>query len=404
MRKVTLLGVGLQGRTILYDLVRSDLVSEVIAADVDVEGLKAFVNKLPAGKIRCEKLDAADEAATAKLLSGADVAIEVLPPRFCLQTARLAAQNGVHLVNTMYVPDVGETDPAKKKANENAVHDLDEKAKEMGVTILPEMGMDPGIDLILCGQAVRDLDEVHELYSYGAGIPEFEAADNSLKYKVTWTFEGVLKSYMRPGRILKEGRVIEVAADEMFTKEHTSELDLEGFGRLEVFPNGDAVKYAQLLGIRDQVKTMGRFVLRWPGHCAFWEKMAKLGFLGASPTKIGKASVIPRDFVCGLLEPQLQYRDNERDVAIIRIDARGVKNGQRRRVIFQVIDKRDLETGFTAMTRTVGFAASIGAHMILRGDIQKRGVLSPARDVPYEPFVDELKKKGIHVEHSVSSW
>jgi saccharopine dehydrogenase-like NADP-dependent oxidoreductase len=69
-----------------------------------------------------------------------------------------------------------------------------------------------------------------------------------------------------------------------------------------------------------------------------------------------------------------------------------------------VIDKRDLETGFTAMTRTVGFAASIGAHMILRGDIQKRGVLSPARDVPYEPFVDELKKRGIHMEHSVSAW
>jgi saccharopine dehydrogenase-like NADP-dependent oxidoreductase len=69
-----------------------------------------------------------------------------------------------------------------------------------------------------------------------------------------------------------------------------------------------------------------------------------------------------------------------------------------------LIEKRDLETGFTAMTRTVGFAASIGANMILRGDIQKRGVLSPARDVPYERFVDELKKRGIHVEHSVSSW
>lgn len=151
MRKVTLLGVGLQGRTILYDLVRSDLVSEVIAGDVVIEGLKVFVNKLPAGKIRCNKLDAADEAAAAKISSGADVAIEVLPPSFCLQKARLAAQNGVHLVNTSYMLDVGETDPDKKKANEKAVHDLDEKAKEMGVTILPEMGMDPGPDLCLRG-------------------------------------------------------------------------------------------------------------------------------------------------------------------------------------------------------------------------------------------------------------
>ena len=91
MKKVTLLGVGLQGRTILYDLVRSDLVSEVIAADKDIKGLRAFAKKLPAGKIRCVELDAADEAASAKLLSGADAAIDVLPSRFCLQTARLAA-------------------------------------------------------------------------------------------------------------------------------------------------------------------------------------------------------------------------------------------------------------------------------------------------------------------------
>lgn len=404
MSKVTLLGVGLQGRTILYDLVRSDLVSQVTVGDVDIEGLKAFVNKLPSGKIKCKELDAADEAATAKLLSGADVAIEVLPPRFCFQTARLAVQSGVHLVNTMYMLDVGETDPIKKKANEKAVHDLDEKAREMGVTILPEMGMDPGIDLILCGQAVRDLDEVHELYSYGAGFPDFEAADNPLKYKVTWTFDGVLKSYMRPGRILKDGHIIEVAADEMFSKAHSHELELEGFGRLEVFPNGDAIRYAEILGIRDQVKTMGRFVLRWPGHCEFWEKMAKLGFLHTSPIQVGQAQVIPRDFVCSLLEPQLQYKENERDVAIVRVDARGVKDGQPRRHVFQVIDKRDLETGFTAMTRTVGFAASIGAHMILRGDVRKRGVLSPAKDVPYESFVNELKQRGIQVQQSVSAW
>jgi lysine 6-dehydrogenase len=304
----------------------------------------------------------------------------------------------------MYMVDVGEIDPAKRKADEKAVYDLDKKAKEMGVTILPEMGMDPGIDLVLCAQAVRDFDEVHELYSYGAGFPEFEAADNPLKYKVSWTFDGVLKSYTRPGRILKDGRIIEVAADEIFTEKHTSELDLEEFGRFEVFPNGDAVKYAEILGIRDKVKTMGRFVLRWPGHCAFWEKMAKLGFLNGSPIKVGQDSVIPREFVCSLLEPQLQYRKNERDVAIIRVDARGVKDRQRKRVTYQVVDKRDLVTGFTAMARTVGFAASIGAHMILRGEVRKRGVLSPARDVPYEIVVDELKKRGIHVECSVSSW
>jgi saccharopine dehydrogenase-like NADP-dependent oxidoreductase len=69
-----------------------------------------------------------------------------------------------------------------------------------------------------------------------------------------------------------------------------------------------------------------------------------------------------------------------------------------------VIDKRDLRTGFTAMTRAVGFAASIGAQMILRGDIQKRGVLTPVRDVPFEIFSGELRKRGIHVEQITGSW
>ncbi len=51
--------------------------------------------------------------------------------------------------------------------------------------------MDPGIDLVLLGEAVRSLDHVEEIISYGAGFPEPEATDNPLKYKVTWTFEGV---------------------------------------------------------------------------------------------------------------------------------------------------------------------------------------------------------------------
>jgi hypothetical protein len=42
--------------------------------------------------------------------------------------------------------------------------------------------------------------------------------------------------------------------------------------------------------------------------------------------------------------------------------------------------------------------------MILRGDIQKRGVLTPVRDVPFEIFSGELRKRGIHVEQITGSW
>jgi lysine 6-dehydrogenase len=50
------------------------------------------------------------------------------------------------------------------------------------------------------------------------------------------------------------------------------------------------------------------------------------------------------------------------------------------------------------MTRMVGFTTSIGAQMVLRGDISRRGLLSPLSDVPFQPFLKELEKRGISVD------
>ena len=67
------------------------------------------------------------------------------------------------------------------------------------------------------------------------------------------------------------------------------------------------------------------------------------------------------------------------------------------RAMYQVIDYRDFKTGFTGMNQTVGYTASIGAKMIGAGKITKRGLLTPVTDEPYETFVRELDKRGIHV-------
>jgi saccharopine dehydrogenase-like NADP-dependent oxidoreductase len=108
--------------------------------------------------------------------------------------------------------------------------------------------------------------------------------------------------------------------------------------------------------------------------------------------------------VRNLLEPQLQYGDDDRDVAVIRVDVRGLKDGRRRRVLSQVVDLRDLESSLLAMNRTVGYTASIGAQMILRGDIRKRGLLSPLTDIPTNTFFTELRQRGIRVQREEGDW
>jgi saccharopine dehydrogenase-like NADP-dependent oxidoreductase len=258
--------------------------------------------------------------------------------------------------------------------------------------------MDPGMDLVLLGEAIRSLDRVEEIVTYGAGFPEPDAADNPLQYKVTWTFEGVLRSYRRAGRVIRGGQVIDIKETEMFNPEHTHAVELEGLGRLEAFPNGDALKYADLLGIPvAQLRELGRYVLRWPGHCALWKTLVDLQFLDDGPVVVDGVAVDRKRFLAALIEPQIQYAEGEQDVVVVRIDVRGEKGGTAKRVIHQVVDFRDLETGFSAMSRTVGYTASIGAQMIGMGQIAKRGLLSPVNDVPYAAFVEQLTRRRIQV-------
>jgi lysine 6-dehydrogenase len=169
---------------------------------------------------------------------------------------------------------------------------------------------------------------------------------------------------------------------------------------MEAYLNGDVVGFLDELEIRSTVKNAGRFATRWPGHCAFWYPVSQLGFLSDDPVQIGDVRVSPKEFVCSLLEPQLQYSENERDLALILVDVRGEKDGKPMRILYTASGLRDLDTGFMAMTRMVGFTSSIGAQMILRGDIEKRGLLSPLTDIPFDIFTKELEKRGINIERT----
>jgi len=388
--KILLMGVGLQGKAALYDLANSEQVTEIIAADQDLEGLQALV--AAAGheaRIECRSLDAADMASIEHLMAEKpDVAIDLLPPTFIDNVAEAALKNGVHLVNTFY------TTPF--------LDQLADRAEAAEIAILPEFGMDPGIDLVLLGTAVHSLDQVTEIVTYGSGIPAPEAAGNPLKYKVSWTFEGVLNSYNQPACIIRDGKAIQIGPAEIFDPVNIHEIETGGLGRLEAFPNEDAAKYADMLGLKtEQLRHLGRYTLRWPGHAAFWRTLAQLHLLDDDPVDVDGHLVDKKRFLASVLEPQLQYGPGEVDLGILRIDVKGVQGNKPRRIIYEVIDRRDPQTGFSAMSRLVGFTASIGAQSIAGGTITTRGLLSPANDIPYTILKEELGKRGISITSEV---
>jgi saccharopine dehydrogenase-like NADP-dependent oxidoreductase len=407
IRNVLMLGLGAQGKAALHDLVTGDDETHVIVVDTD-PSLETYLERYPRGRVSAQRLDVGDEQAVAALMRGASVVVEALPGPLALPMGRLAAGCGVSLVSSMYYRDPQEQDAQNIAATERAIRELDAQAKAKGLVILTEFGLDPGLDLILGAAALAELDEVHAFYAYGAGIPGPNARNNPLMYKFSWSPIGVMRSYRRPARIITAGEVVDIDPTALFEPGRHHLLDVEAIGApLECYPNGDAVHYAELFGIRDTVREMARYTGRLPGHCAFWNVMVKSGFLDSTPLSVGDVRVSPMSFTTSVLasQSQFQYGHDDADVTFIRVDVRGTRGNKAEavRVIYDLVDTRDFATGFTSMQRTVGFTLARGARLILAGEPGRHGLLTPL-DVPYASVFPALERHGIHVERRELPW
>lgn len=386
--KVLLLGVGLQGKVALSDLVKSENITEIIAADYDINALNQLVKEKGYSKVTCEYLDANDQKNIDKLMSvKPDIVIDLLPYPFVDTIVKTAIKFGLNMINSMSLS--------------SEVMKLAEEAKKKNITILPDFGLDPGIDLVMLGQGMRELDEIEVINSYGAGIPPLEYANNPLKYKVTWSFSGLLRTYYRDCKIIKDGKIIEIKAIDLFSPENIHDISIDNVGKLEAFINGNSLSYLESAGIKQDsdvyrnIKDMGRYTMRWPGHSEFWKKLVDLHFLDPEPITIDGKEVSRNEILAKIIEPHLQLQDNEKDLAILFVELIGKKDGKKKRITYQLVDERDLTTGFTAMSRTVGHTISLGAELICSGKITKKGILSPVHDIPFEILKEGLEKKGI---------
>lgn len=397
-RRVLLLGCGAQGAAVLHDLTLGDDPVDVIVADRE-QSTGNVVRGYGESRVEARMVDATDESAIAALMRDADVVVEALPGPFALPMARLAAHCGVSLVSSMYLRDPQEQDAARVAATERAIHELDDAARSKGVVILPEFGLDPGLDLILGAHALAELDEVDEFHSYGAGLPGPAARDNALGYRFSWSPIGVMRSYLRPARVITGGEVVEIDREALFEPGRHHVVNVPEIGApLECYPNGDAVHYAELFGLRGTVREMTRCTGRFAGHCAFWHVMVKSGFLGSAPVTVNGVAVAPIDFTAALLsaQPQFQYGEGDEDLTWIRVDVRGRRGGKRLRVVYDLVDRRDFATGLTSMQRTVGFTLARGARLILDGSLGRPGLRSPV-EVPYDLVFPALERYGMRL-------
>ena len=383
MNVLVLGGCGTQGKAAVYDLAGSEAVDTVICADVDPGGIETIAGFTDMAKVRTEKMDAGDARGLDRLFQQADVVIDLLPRQYMETVCQAAVRNGVSTVNTNYAYPIAE---------------MDEAARTAGVAIMPECGLDPGIDLILYGEGYRRFDELSLLNSYCGGFPERAACDNPFNYKISWVWEGVLASTKRDSRLILNGVPVDIPGAEQHAPQHIHEVDFPGLGTLEAVPNGNAVSFTDALGVTASIRETGRYSLRWPGWSAIWHPLKTLGFLSEEPVPGLPCAVSPYQMMDKLLGPQLQYGRQEKDLVAMLNVFEGRKDGRAIRLTSRLLIERDLETGLMAMAQGVGFPVSIAAQMIAGGQIPGKGVLSPMRDIPYAAFMEALRSRGIVVE------
>lgn len=229
------------------------------------------------------------------LIANADVVVSLLPYSLHAKVAAECIKHKVNMVTASYCSP--------------EMQDLHEAAKEAGITVVNEVGLDPGIDHLL---AMETFDEIHShggkvesFVSYCGGLPAPECSDNPLRYKFSWNPRGVLLNSLGGAKYLKGNEVVEVSPGGSLVSddENVHKINfLPGFA-LEGYANRDSLKYKTLYKI-PEAHTVLRGTLRYSGYCNMMKGVIKLGLIDPNPHSAlhpKGPEITWRQFMCSLL-------------------------------------------------------------------------------------------------------
>ncbi len=419
MKRVLVLGAGLVSRPLVSYLTGFPDIALTLC---DLDGAKAAQVLGGAARGRALALSLDDDAELARRVGESDLVVSLLPYTLHVRVAKVAIAHRVPLITTSYVS-------AEMRA-------LDGAAREAGVLVLNEIGLDPGLDHMSAMHAIARLRasglRLVSFRSCCGGLPAPEANTNSWGYKFSWSPRGVLAAGRNAARWLEDGHIVELPGEELFT--HVAPYDVPGVGRLEVYPNRDAIAYVPIYGI-EGVHMMFRGTLRYPGWCETLNAVSRLGLLddtergwragttheefmesvakrldlpadGAvmarlrfaglfSDTPIGTTRAAPIDVLCARLAETLAYAKNERDMIVLRHEFGVVDAAERPGTLISTLVAFGEPSGDSAMARTVSLPAAAAARLILDGRITLTGVRIPVDPEIYEPVLSALEPMGI---------
>ncbi|KAK4548496.1 Saccharopine dehydrogenase [NADP(+), L-glutamate-forming] [Oleoguttula mirabilis] len=437
-RKVLLLGAGFVTRPTAVELDKAGISVTVACRTLEsaqklCEGLK---------NAHAISLNVADQSALEHEIGKVALVISLIPYTFHAQVIKAAINQKKHVVTTSYVSE--------------AMMALDKEAKDAGITVFNEIGLDPGLDHLY---AVKTISEVHKeggkiisFWSYCGGLPAPENSDNPLGYKFSWSPRGVLLAARNTAQFYKNGKKETVPGEKLMSTA-APYLIYPGYA-FEAYPNRDSTPFRERYNI-PEAQNLVRGTLRYQGNPAFVQTLRDLGMLSeeeqdylkdksvswkevfakivgstsradedliwavSSKAKFANneekdrviaglrwiglfsdESIEPRgnplDCLCATLEKKMQYEKGERDFVMLQhkfeIEWADGKKEIRTSTLSEYGEPEG-SGGYSAMAKLVGVPCAVAVLMILNGEIKDKGVLAPVTPELSEPIRLKLKEQ-----------
>ena len=442
MQTVLILGAGLSSTSLIkYFLDNSHNQWKIRVGDIKLENAVERVNGHTNGE--AFRFDIHDPDQRREEVEQASIVISMLPARMHHLVAECCVELAKDMVTASYLSP--------------AIRALDSEARNKGVVLMNECGVDPGVDHMSAMQMIHKIrEEGGELKAFesstgGLVAPGFE--NNPWKYKFTWNPRNVVLAGHDGARFLHNGKFKYIPYSKVFQRIEI--IQVPDLGEFEVYGNRDSLTYRETYGLHN-LETMFRGTIRRPGFCEAWDTFVQLGatddtyimedteemsyrdfinsfmayrtdipveqkllnYLGLDKdsdmmdrlrwlgifddTKVGVAGLSPAKVLQKILEEKWQLEPDDKDMIVMQHQFDFEKEGIRKKRFSTMVCIGE-DTFHTAMSLTVGLPLAMIARRILEGEYKEKGVQLPIQAEIYNPVLEELKEYGIRfVEEEIN--
>lgn len=436
MKTILILGAGLSSSSLIRYLLEhsSENNWQIRVVDQDLNLATRKINKHPNGFALSFNALSSDERKPE--IEKADIVISMLPARFHVEVALDCIALNTNLITPSYIS------PEMKN--------LDAAAKNAGIIIMNEIGVDPGIDHMSAMKIIHEIKEkggdLHSFKSFCGGLIAPEYDNNPWNYKFTWNPRNVVVAGQGGAScFIDHNEYKYIPYNRLFGR--LMRLSIDGYGDFDGYANRDSLSYRKTYGI-ENIPTIFRGTLRRPGFCQAWNVFIELGmtddsykmensehltprsflnaflpyhvnrsvenklkdflreerislferfewlglFDGATPLEIENAS--PAQLLEKILVGKLVLSEEDKDMLVMYHEFEYSFNGQNYQITSSMVNIGENHV-YTSMSNTVGLPVAIAAKMIVNGAISLKGVHLPIQPEVYTPILEELAEYNI---------